>query len=234
MIGETVSREVRDVDVPIPKGLTIVLAAGMMCLPSASALGQSPPIATSWPDASGAPTQSSGPGIPAGLLTTSLLTLEDLPAGFASTGIRNDSNDYSYDAAALVANDGLGPVSQVWTSPDEGYVADLRFTFPDAQAAAAYVATATPILSQAEAQGMTLASDVLAGADESSHWMRRDTYPADDWVFRFGPIVGLVLVWGVGSDVPATIAEHAVARAAAAVGGAGTSTPPASPDASSP
>ncbi len=70
-----------------------------------------------------------------------------------------------------------------------------------------------------------VANDPLSGADESSHWMRRDTFPAEDWVFRVGPIVGLVLVTGVGSGVPETIAEHAVERAATAVAGATATRP---------
>ena len=169
-------------------------------------------------------------------LVASLLTASDLPDGFASDGIVEGSA-YNIDEAAFTGNDGVRVVSQVWRSPS-GVLFDFRMAFDSPEAASAYLAAASPVLSEAAASALEPGDDVVPGADDTLHYRgeaplsETATVIIDNYLVRVGPVTAKVFFGGV--DYPEgtalTMATGAVARMAsipaAADLGASVSTSP--------
>ena len=84
-------------------------------------------------------------------LLSGLLTETDLP-GLSSPLGAQEGSDFDIDDAAFEANDGIRVVSRTWQSlADSGLAAvfDFRMQLPTEAAAAAYLAAAEPVLSEA-------------------------------------------------------------------------------------
>ncbi|MEZ4597491.1 MAG: hypothetical protein R3C32_12130 [Chloroflexota bacterium] len=188
--------------------------------------------------ATGATAQS--PGRPTDLVG-SLLTTEDLPPGLVSQGI-DEPPRFDIDDASFQALGGLRAVGQVWQRAGGTplIVFDHRMAFPDADAAAAYLDAAEPILSEAAASGLTpVVSDDPVG-EHGRHYAGETvagdtTVQLHNFLFHVGPVAAKVFVGGVDlpAGLPAEVAAAAASRMETAAGGPSPAAPAPS-DAASP
>jgi hypothetical protein len=189
--------------------------------PAASAHA-SPVASPSLPAGSPRPVPSADASMPPtdDPLLLGLLTDADLP-GLVSPLGPQDGTDYDIDGNAFGANGGIRVVSRVWQSlADTGLAAvfDFRMQFPTEAAAAAFLADADPVLSDADATGHSpVPYPPAIGSDSRVYGLvtRGDdgTVLLRTYLFRVGPVVAKLVAGGPGVDAATT---DALARAAAA------------------
>ncbi|MET0771765.1 MAG: hypothetical protein ABWZ82_01665 [Candidatus Limnocylindrales bacterium] len=163
---------------------------------------------------------------PADPLVGSLLTAEDLPDGMQSQGI-DEPPRFAIDDESFAAHDGRRAVGQVWTQGTL-IVFDHRMELPDAEAAAAYLEAAEPLLSEAEASGLApVMFTEPVGEDGRYYFGVQQVGDAEfqlhNFLFHVGPVAAKVFVAGgpeLPADLPALVATAAAERIAAALEGA--------------
>jgi hypothetical protein len=168
--------------------------------------------------------QSEAPSDP---LVASLLTADDLPTGVGPQGI-DEPPRFDIDDASFGASGGERAIGQVWTQMETRpfIVFDFRMQLPDAQAAAAYLDAAEPILSEAEASGLAPVMFVEPIGEDGRYYfgvqeVEGSEIQLHNFLFHVGPIAAKVFI--AGSDIeeglPALIAQAAVDRISGSLDG---------------
>jgi len=175
-------------------------------------------------------------------LEEALLTLEDLPVGFASQdGIITGSN-FALDQEAFDANDGIAILSQVWQrESDSGpvVVLDFRLLFPTPEDARDYLRDAEAVISEREASGLKRGKQEPAIGDLHRLYSGTQTVSGsriafNNHLFTVGSMAAKVFVSGAPGSAAAarSIAEIAATRMGDAQIGAPIGSPEPDPAAS--
>lgn len=169
-------------------------------------------------------------------LPKSLLTADDLPAGFSSQDGVVEGANFNLDDAAIKKHKPARIVSQVWTGDLVGgsgpvMVFDFRLLFDSPEQAAAYLKDAEDTISEKTGSGLTKVKNAPEVGD--NHRLYRGTSEQsglklefENHLFTVGPVAAKVFVSSMNAADPAADAQGIAEAAAARMSAVATGTDP--------